>query len=407
MECLGLAKLVGTKVIAKYLKIEVHNGIGDFITPFFVLCILGCFGIPEKIISTYGLNLSLYSNRLPYIAPILCLLLFIGIVRFKTKEKLDPWKWGVVIITLATWVATDFLGGRLISFNYVLPQLWFFIFYTTFVVFIRYAGCSNIFFKTIVLTTVFICAIQFLRYFHVVPGADLPLIDIFRGVRPDGLDLNLSSYVAAFGVWVVLFTPMSTEEEWINKHFKSKLYLILIFSMMIVVNRTVGAITLEAITLGLWICKKNGINYKYPLLVFVGVAIAAILYLVWCFWLIESDINKIVSDSIRQRLGSAYVTLQNWLISPFYGVGSGTSLNVRYENMLAHTYYLRVLLAYGIVGTLLFFANIIILFFNAARNDPWALFSGLICLFVILSFESKLPLWCSMIPVLCVRKIKA
>jgi hypothetical protein len=368
------------------------------------LCVFGCFSFPEAIIAKYSLPLPLFSNRLPYVAPLLLILLWVIVSHDPPGGKIRiriSWPEAFFVLNAAAWIVIDVLhslngnSGRF--FEYLIPQAWLFFFYYAFRVCADRRDLTHVLYWLFLLAPLCICVLQLLMYLHIVPGAWVPLEHILNGDRPEGYHLNSSSYVALTGIWIVLFAGGS--QQGMGRRESALSLLFVIFTLMIMINRTRGALLIEGALVGLKLYSYLG---KWPRRMAWILGAGAGFGVMWYYMVHVNAIafvESIADDSARQRLGAILLIYREVSGSLLFGLGTANSLGINFEGMQSHTYFLRILLAYGVVGLLTFMLSIFSMFYaNGARRNMCAL-SGLLLMLGVMLFESDLQWWYAAMPV--------
>jgi len=317
------------------------------------LCLFGCYGFPEAISLKFGLSVPSFSNRLPYIAPFL--FVFIWVVAscdsFGTKTVFRiSWPEALFILNASFWLGIEvvhsFNGSSIPIFEFIVPQIWLFLFYYVFREYaLRNKYCRELGWLFLLAPFCF-CLMQFFMYLHIIPGEPIPLKLIQEGHRPNGFHLNYSSYVALTGIWILLFANRTLYGQISKKLF---IPLLMFFTTIIIINQTRGALLFLFIIFLVKILLMLPKWSTQTVLIFcVGVGISVASY----FYIQESLLAKIMlieDDSTRIRL-------LGLIIAPLYqsnylfGLGAAASLDVTFEGFQSHSYFMRVYLAYGILG---------------------------------------------------------
>jgi hypothetical protein len=102
-------------------------------------CVFGCYAFPESIVERFQLSLPTYSNRLPYVAPLLLILLWLVVSYGSPEGKVNiriSWPEAFFVLNIAIWIAIE-IGHSLDSnssrtLELILSYIWFFLFYYAF-----------------------------------------------------------------------------------------------------------------------------------------------------------------------------------------------------------------------------------------------------------------------------------
>jgi hypothetical protein len=369
------------------------------------LCVFGCFAFPEVIITKFSIQLPTFSNRLPYATPFLIALLWVvasygskregGRIRIELPEIL--FVLNVVVIIAIEVLHYHRLGSNpMDSADFLLPLFWVFCFYYVFRECSRLGRHADFLYWLCLLVPTVICVLQLLMYLEIVPGAAVPLKHIMRGDRPEGSHLNYSSYVALSGIWVILFSGWRPYGAGSNEIKISLLFIF--FTLMIMVNQTRGALLIAGILVGLKLCAYLSIGVRRVIYILCsGIVICLIGYIVVHFDP-EPFVRNIQDDSARQRLMAIFLFHNQLDKSYIFGVGNFKDIN--FEGLQPHTYFVRVLLSYGLMGLLFFMLLILSMFYARDVSRGISALSGLILMLGCMLFEGDLYWWYAVIPVL-------
>jgi hypothetical protein len=369
------------------------------------ICVIGCFSLPEAIATMWALPLPLFANRLPYVAPLLIVLLGVLVARHSPSGRTAlPISWPelFLVLNVVAWMAIELVHGlesnSLDLFREVLPHVWLFLFYYVFRLSADREETRRQLYWLILSLPVCFSLLQILSYLEFVPGSWTPLAHIVRGDRPNASNLNLSSYMAVTGMWIILFVSDGARSGRRKEGVLALLFVL--FVLMVVINRTLGALLLATALISIRLYSFLGVSARWLILVLVGGGAVALAYLLMSVDLVT--IGAIRSDSVRQRLGSIYIAILELSGNFHFGIGMKRSMEIRYEGMRPHTYWINVLLAYGFTGFLTFMLAITSMF--QADNVKWGVrkLSGWLLMLGTMLFEANLYWWYSVIPALAV-----
>lgn len=394
--------------LSKMVEVTSHDRpVGKDILILVAVCIFGCFAFPEAIVSKFSLPLPSFSNRLPYVAPLLILLLWVLLTeRSQTKKIIVPIAWPELffLMNIAVWLLIEILDssdGQSVSMfimEFLAPQMWFFLFYYVFKLAVEKKGALQWLYVLFLLVPALYCLLQLLSYLNIIPGSWVPLEHIMRGDRPDAHHLNLTSYLAILGIWLILFIDgvwrRSSWVEWAHT------VLFILFISVVAINRTRGALLILAVIF--WFKLYGSLRKPARIMIWMLGVLSLCVLLVLLndqIGLIPNKIDLINDDSLRQRLGSVFSALQNTSSNMFMGLGSSKSELLTFENLKPHTYHVRIFSAYGFFGLVAFMISISSLFYLIGKSWGVVTFSGFFLMNAIMLFESELHWWFAVIPV--------
>lgn len=369
------------------------------------VCVFGCFSFPEIIVSKFSLPLPYFSNRLPYVAPLLILLLWVLLTECsQTKKVIVPIAWPelLFLMNLVVWLSiemlhsSDKLNVSIHIMEFLAPQIWLFLFYYIFKLVVENIGIPQQLYLLFLLVPTLCCILQLLSYVNIIPGSWVSLEHILRGDRPEGYHLNLTSYLALFGIWLLLFIDGKWRkwswEEW------APTLLFILFLLIIAINRTRGALLLLALLFGLKFYEGFGKPARIIIWILGAMALCALLlkyHLSMNFY----SIALIDDDSIRQRIGSVFTAIHNNTSSMFTGLGSGKSQSLTFEGMKPHTYHIRIFSSFGFLGLLSFMLSIVSLFYLVGISWRMTTISGFFIINGMMLLEPELHWWYAVIPI--------
>ncbi|MDA9082162.1 hypothetical protein N9K19_00685 [Gammaproteobacteria bacterium] len=300
-------------------------------------------------------------------------------------------------------------SGIPFSWRVINPLICFYFFYVFYLRFSYLAGTSDL--NEMIITysayiLFFILVIHLLGYAGLFPhykgtggeGTVEGVLAITTGGRIDVIQLNLSSYYAAFLVAICLFYSKYTK---LGIILKSAMLITALFAVYW--NQTRGAFIVILALFILWIAFNPRINFFFKALLLVSM-ISIISGLAITFS--GSRIFNLVDSSGLERILMYVDAYYQILLYPFFGLGEGFENTFRpglFAPLLVHSFILRYTIAYGIVSVGIF---LLIFFFMHAKASfkyrlvSFALFIG------IGSFETYIFWWFSILPILAIQATK-
>ena len=282
-----------------------------------------------------------------------------------------------------------------VNFRFILPLVSAHFFYFFYVRFSQVTLINNIhsYFSKYVVIAIFIVLIFQLMMFAGVVGG---LTDAYTSeveqkivgfVRVDGKHIGISSYLAVILLYLMLFKITN-----LSIYYRLTLFLTLFLTLII--NQTRGALlSALIILLGYMFYNLNSPNNKKY---FIG-----IIFLVVIAWLLYAEYSDhrlfLFDSSANARWYLIEQTFDSFLESPLFGHGSFYVQNLRFgegvDQQIVHSYYLRFLTSYGVIGFigLLFYWKVMFVNKYSYKN-----LLGLSTVFLIATFEPYL-IWATYI----------
>lgn len=369
------------------------------------IIVLGAFSLPEIAIVKFFPGMPLFANRISYTTP----LMILTIIFYKINigniilEKFFMRRLFVCIATISIINIYHILnqnddGG----IYYELPIISFFLFFFSTIAIIKISETAGRTGNIFLGAPAFICLMQLMTYAEILPGNIVPLSQILAGARPEADNLNFSSHVAVFGLWVLYYSSVGTSLYQSKKFYFWGLTFLYIF--VAVLNQTLGAIISISI-LAIFLVMHTSLrkNFSDIYIFYIIVFIIPIATIILIIFVLNSTfiLNLITGESEQQRFWSIVAAINAWLQSPLLGIGGNASNLVLVNGLLVHSYPLRILMAYGALGFLAIFFLLVSLFSSCGRVSVTAS-SGLILLSCMLLLDPYLQWWYSSVIVISV-----
>ena len=341
-------------------------------------------------------------NLIPYLLP--CLLLFFSyyFIRSDWSSRFSNPVYGVanmilnkstmedrVLVVLIVYMIvinniTAIIDSSESNFRMIMPLLTAHFFYWLYKRYSYVSKISNVndFFGQCVFFSILIMLIlQLLMFMGFVPG----LVDIADAetqlqlqsfIQVNGGHLAITSYVALMLLFLLLFYKIKLPTYVIVIGY------VLIFSVLIV-NQVRGALLPAVILLLLYFFSKLTIRNT--------IILGSLVAIVTSFYFNNLD-SRIFSfdSSANERVLLLQETFKVFIENPIFGHGSYFTQNLRFgftTQFVVHNYYLRFMVAYGLVGFVIFLCYFQPLFLRQVR---YKYLVGLFVVFSIFSFSTYL-----------------
>ncbi len=292
--------------------------------------------------------------------------------------------------------------GTKFSFNLFLP---IFTFYGFYFVYSRYSYLIRSTDPTLrllhysIYLLVFLMFIHLLGYLGFVPhfraygGSSSLAIELLSNLtRVDVLQANLSSWYAVLLMFLILFFRKLLN---INTYI-----LVLFFSLaflMLFWNQSRGAMVTLLLVLFIKLLETERIRTLYKILI---LSFSFSLLIILALILADSRLFNLIDSSGLERLTLIYGALDQIMKYPFLGLGADFEQNFRSgfaSKVVVHSWILRFMIGYGVVGFVLIVFTYLKMF-NQRIN--WSLIASLGLVLGIMTFETYLLWWLSLLPVL-------
>jgi len=278
-----------------------------------------------------------------------------------------------------------------------LPILWMFIFFFTGIKLVERIKVKDpycYFVRASCYAAVAIALLQLFSFIGWTPG----LREMYEGrvteVLLSGGRLavfheNMSSYVCCLGIFVLLFFP----EHKISKKWQTVIFIL--FTVVIFLNQTRGAMMLifALCFVRFFVFKRRDFIYSFSLIFYSAVG----FYIIFQYFGGDHRVFDLDDSSAIERIELFYFSVDNFLRNPVFGIGAHSESVQTLEGHNVHIYYLRLLVAYGLIGFLLFSRS----YFSLYRSTNIGK-AVLCCAFVfyVASFETYLYWYYSILPFL-------
>ncbi len=371
-----------------------------------LLIIIGAFQ-PELILSELiDWNLPLFFNRLPYSALPILLLLSISAVNNRRFyfSYISCWYNIGLLITLVSWTMIEFYyvtrTGRNYNLNLIAPYFWVFVGYTTLCsIENQFKELNKVVTNVTLLIISIIVGFQLFSYLMSIllnkPVLGVYDYPIWFIERPGTVGLGRTAYLASFGIMIILFfSPLLCQ--------KSRKKMLLSFVLLLVVNQTRGALFIGGMLVLLKYIEYRFLYFyvenkfskiKSSIYVILSVLLAALLLigLLW-FPIYEAGFLRIHDESNNIRLKTILMVWSEFKINPVIGSGISVVDSLTFNGLMVHNNYIRILGAYGMIGTVLlvFWLGCVFYHSKLLLSQRMAIF---ILMIGVTSFEPYLYLW--------------
>lgn len=249
----------------------------------------------------------------------------------------------------------------------------------------KYSMVSNIknlndfFGKSVFFSIMLILVLQMLMFLGIVPG----LVDeadadtqqkLTNFIQVNGSHIAQSSYTAIILLFLILFYKIK-----LPKYILLGGLLLILTALM--VNQVRGALLAGAILLILYFVSKITLRNMFILGLMTLLAVM--------FYLSNIDSRIFTFDaSASERIFLFEKTFEIFVENPIFGHGSYFAQNLRFgfsSKLIVHNYYLRFLVAYGIIGFIIFLCYLQPMFL---RRFKYKYFVGLFVIFSIFTFDA-------------------
>ena len=307
------------------------------------------------------------------------------------------------------------IANNLMSFNgfppanlrMVLPIIVAHFFYFFCIRFTSISIIPNVdkyFIKYVLASIFFIIFIQLMMFIGIIPGLEDGFVDdvkwkLLHFVRVNAHGISFSSYIAFFLLFILLYYK-------VNGIFKPYFFWTLVASVILVltINQTRGAIVGAFFVLLTIFFTNVSIKKFFGLILLVIISFSAFMFVMELQIPTDPEgigayqnfsnhrVFSLLDSSASHRLDISLHAFNKFLERPFFGHGSSFAQELRYtidntRGMVVHTYYLRFLVSYGLIGLLFFLAYCKTMFLY---RYTYINFIGLIVIFIIFTFETYL-----------------
>jgi len=269
---------------------------------------------------------------------------------FKLEDRLFIYLFSYLIFTEAiSWFTTSQFSLRMIVplfFGHAYLYL-----YRNFKNVSIVNNIDSYFTKVVITLSILVFIFQILMFFGIVPGlaneySNEQLYKILHFIRVDGLHIGLTSYIATIALYIVLF-----RSQIINSLFCY--FSLLVISLVLIINQTRGAIIIAILIFFAFLIRQLKKAFSYWTIgVFVIFLITITITIILAHDILDHRIFNYSDSSAMARVDLILKTFDVFRDNPLLGYGQhfGEHLRFGHENQLVHSYLMRFLVAYGVLG---------------------------------------------------------
>jgi len=375
-------------------------------------------------------------NIIPYFLPVLAVFVLYFLLRLITGLKftniyqvLQGLRFHIedifFLILIGTMVLINYItsvtNGNDPNLRMIFPIIWahfFYFFYIRFAYISIIPNVQNYFIKSVLFACFLIIILQLLMNFGIIPGLSDPfsaeiIWKYLHFVRVNAAHIGFTSYLVFF----ILFILLNYKTNIVLSPF---LYysLISLILLILAMNQTRGAIL--GVVIVLLATLLNNFNIKKMLLLISILILSYFAYqkskevkvfsnetivadqLVKEYKISEHRVINLYDSSGRERIDLYIFAIKTFLEKPIIGHGSSIAGELRFVSKegrfrsIVHSYYLRIMQAFGLVGLLCLLAYLKSMFFHKYN---FLNFMGILVIFIIFSFETYLYHWITLLAV--------